>query len=65
MNNCATTDRLMTTQEVAEYLGLSLETIYRFTTKRSIPFLKIGHSLRFKQSDVEEYLKTAYVATII
>lgn len=44
-------------EDLAAYLGVSKTTIYRLVEKRSLPFYKIGGSLRFKESDVFDYIE--------
>jgi excisionase family DNA binding protein len=56
-------ERLKTAQEIAEYLQIPLSGIYDMThRKKGIPFLKIGTRLRFRQSDVEEWLQSQTVS---
>jgi len=47
---------LMTVDEVAEYLGLHPQTVYAKSRSGEIPSLKIGSRLRFRRSDVREYV---------
>lgn len=51
-------------QEMAGYLNVSLKKIYRLVEDRTIPFYKIGRSLRFKKEDVEAYLEKALVKSM-
>jgi len=48
-------DRLMTVQEVAEYLNLSDYTVRRMAL--DLGGIKIGQRLRFRRSSVDAYLK--------
>ena len=50
--------------DVAEFLGISKSTLYLMVETRKLPFYKIGGSLRFKMSDVEEFLKKLRVEPI-
>ncbi|MFM7023096.1 MAG: helix-turn-helix domain-containing protein [Flavobacteriales bacterium] len=43
-------------KEAAAFLKLAGQTIYGFTSKRKIPFLKRGKKLYFKKSDLENWL---------
>jgi excisionase family DNA binding protein len=45
-----------TQKELAEYLSVSKSKIDRMLQKRQIPFYRIGRSLRFRVSDIENYL---------
>src|SRR5690606_34019777 len=40
-------DRLLTVADVAEYLGLSVGTVYNKVSRGEIPHVKIGRTLRF------------------
>lgn len=64
MNIDSTTDNLISPKELAKYLKISQATIYRLIERRKITFLKIGGSLRFSKSDIEEYLRDSRVEPI-
>ena len=44
--------------QAAEFLKLAKQTLYGFTSKRKIPFIKKGKKLYFKVSDLEKWLET-------
>ncbi len=53
-------DRLITTKELAELLGVSPDTINKsrvYKTKQFPPFIKMGSSVRYKMSTVSEWIK--------
>lgn len=58
------TIEFLTTEQLAELLSLSKTSIYRLIGRRLIPFYKIGHNIRFKKSDVLEYLNKNCVKSI-
>ena len=49
---------LLTTKEVAKLLHLSEHTlrVHRCNGNDEIPYYKIGHAVRYRQSDIIEYL---------
>lgn len=49
------TEPLMTPQDVADYIAMSKETVYRLA-REGLPYLRIRGSMRFKKSDVDRYL---------
>ncbi|MDD5584006.1 MAG: helix-turn-helix domain-containing protein [Candidatus Omnitrophica bacterium] len=49
--------RLMSVDELAEYLGLQKQTIYNWLTKKKISGLKIGKVWRFDRKYIDEWLK--------
>ncbi len=55
--------RLMSPEEVAEFTGLSTETLAQWRSqKRGIPYLKIGRSVRYDLADVQAYLEGCRVS---
>ena len=53
------TDGLIGVAELSKYLGgVSKDWIYQRTAKNEIPFIKIGHLIKFRQSDIDRWLST-------
>lgn len=52
-----------TTEEAMLYTGLCRQTLYRLTCSRSIPHYKVGGTLRFKRSELDEWMTHDRVAT--
>jgi len=50
-------DRLLKLADAAEYLGFSLATIYTKASRRQLPTVKVGRSLRFRRADLEKLVK--------
>jgi excisionase family DNA binding protein len=50
-------DRLLKPADAAEYLGLTLATIYTKASRRQLPAVKVGRSLRFRRADLEKIVK--------
>lgn len=48
---------LMTIEEVAAYLRLSKDTVYRMAQAGKIPASKVGTQWRFRQNDVDAWLE--------
>jgi len=48
---------LMTIGEVAAYLRLSKDTVYRMAQSGKIPASKVGTQWRFRQDDVDAWLE--------
>jgi excisionase family DNA binding protein len=44
-------------QEIAEELGLKVETIREYIRKKELPAYKFGRDYRVKREDYEEWLK--------
>jgi len=49
---------LLTPLEVSEILQISAGTLacWRFTNRVALPYLKVGRSVRYKKSAVEEFI---------
>ena len=54
---------LLDINDLAEFLGVSSSTIRRMVERRELPFLKLQRVIRFKRSDVDEYLDRCRVAS--
>ena len=53
-----TETRLMTIEEAAAYLGLSIHTLYSWTSQRRVPFVKLGNRVRFDRRKLDAWLET-------
>ena len=51
------TDEILTLKEVAKYLKLAEKTAYRLAAEGKLPGFKVGGSWRFKQSNIEAWIK--------
>ncbi|MGB3975884.1 MAG: helix-turn-helix domain-containing protein [bacterium] len=51
-------DRWLSVEEISKYLGVSLDTIYRWIEKRGIPAHKVGRLWKFKISEVDEWVRS-------
>ena len=50
-------DKLLTVEQAAERLALKPSTLYAWSYERRIPTIKLGRSLRFKESDIQKLIK--------
>ncbi|MBL1294163.1 MAG: helix-turn-helix domain-containing protein [Thiotrichales bacterium] len=50
-------DQIMTVKEVADYLKVNERTVYRMAAASKIPAFKVGGSWRFKQIEIERWIK--------
>ena len=55
------TKELLSVPELAEFLGISVASIYRMIERRSIRFIRLARHIRFRRSDVESYLEERVV----
>ncbi|MCF7872617.1 MAG: helix-turn-helix domain-containing protein [Candidatus Omnitrophica bacterium] len=49
--------RLMTVEELADYLGLQKQTIYNWLHQKKISGIKIGKVWRFDRTYIDKWLK--------
>lgn len=49
-------DKIMSLKEATIFLNLAQQTIYGFTSKQQIPFIKKGKKLYFRKSELEKWL---------
>ena len=59
-----TADQFLTVDETAEFLNLSVPTIYSKVSKRELPYMKRGKRLYFARKDIETYLQGGRVKTV-
>jgi len=50
-------NHLMTVQEAAQFLSVSVSTLYGWAWQRKIPFVKVGRALRFEAADLERFIR--------
>lgn len=62
--NLEITDRWLSVQEIAQYLGISKETIYRWVDSEKIPAHKVGKQWKFQVSEVNNWVKTGKSAEL-
>jgi excisionase family DNA binding protein len=56
LKEAATPDKLLTRQEVAKMLGVTLTTLFHWNNKGILPTIKIGNKVRYRHSDIEKLL---------
>lgn len=52
------TDRWLSVDEIADYLGVSKDTVYGWISKREMPAHKVGRLWKFKTTEVDEWVRT-------
>ncbi|MCO6432230.1 MAG: helix-turn-helix domain-containing protein [Deltaproteobacteria bacterium] len=58
MNTAVTDERWRSVDEVAEYLGVKRDTLYKLITRKNLPAHKLGRLWRFKFSEVDEWMRS-------
>lgn len=55
-------NKLMTTQQLADYLEIAVSTILQYRAEGTGPqYIKLGHLVRYRVSDVEAWLEAKAV----
>lgn len=54
-------EKLLTIQNISSLLGVKKSYVYWLTHQKKIPHLKINGHLRFRQSDIDEWLRSQEV----
>ena len=50
-------DRWFSVEEIANYLGVSKESVYRWLENKNMPAHKVGRQWKFKVIEVDEWVK--------
>jgi excisionase family DNA binding protein len=48
--------RLLTVKQAAQYLAVSISTLYGWVWQQRIPFVKLGRALRFDLAELEQFI---------
>ena len=55
---------ILTSEEAAEFLGVSLRTIRYWVATRRIPYFHLGRFIRFKPADLTAFLESGRVDSL-
>ncbi|UQA57102.1 methylation-associated defense system helix-turn-helix domain-containing protein MAD1 [Polyangium aurulentum] len=50
-------DRWLSVDEIAEYIGVSKDTVYTWVTSKGMPGHKVGRFWKFKREDVDAWVR--------
>jgi excisionase family DNA binding protein len=53
----STAPRLVTVNDAAKYLAVSVSTLYGWVYQRRIPFVKVGRGLRFEVTELDDFIR--------
>jgi len=51
-------DRWLSVDEIAAYLGIKRDTVYKWIEKRSLPAHKVGRLWKFRSKEVDRWVET-------
>jgi excisionase family DNA binding protein len=57
MENATMSDRWLSVEDIAAYLGVSKDTIYAWIAKMNMPAHRVGRFWKFQKSEVDLWVK--------
>ena len=60
----ATLGRWLSVEEIAEYLGVSKDTVYAWISKRNMPAHRVGRLWKFKSDEIDEWVRSGGAADV-
>jgi excisionase family DNA binding protein len=55
-------DRWLSVDEIAAYLGVKRDTVYRWITRKSLPGHRLGRLWKFRKHEVDEWVHSGGAA---
>ena len=56
--NPVTTDRWLSVDEIAAYLGIKRDTVYKWIDRKRMPAHKVGSLWKFKREEIDDWVRT-------
>jgi excisionase family DNA binding protein len=53
-----TNDRWLSVEEIAEYLGVKRDTIYKWIDRKNMPAHKVGSLWKFRKDEVDGWIRS-------
>ena len=50
-------ERLLSVEDICQYLGLSRDTVYKWIENKGLPAYRLGRLWKFKKEDVDKWLE--------
>ena len=50
-------DRWLSVEEIAEYLGINRDTVYKWIERKKMPAHKVGRLWKFKKSQIDRWVE--------
>jgi excisionase family DNA binding protein len=57
-----TTDRWLSVDEIASYLGVKRDTIYKWIERKKMPAHKVGSLWKFRKEEVDRWIRAGKAA---
>ena len=49
--------KLLTIEELSEYIGITVNTAYSWVSQKKIPYIKVGRLVRFDMDKINEWVE--------
>lgn len=59
-----TEDRWLSVEEIADYLGIKRDTVYKWINRKNMPAHKVGSLWKFRREEVDEWVRSGESRTI-
>lgn len=59
-NRTTPEDRWLSVEEIADHLGVTKDSIYRWIERRRLPAHKVGKLWKFKKDEVDEWVRKGH-----
>jgi len=56
-----TPDDILTVDQLAVYLGIGKQRVYEAVSRNTVPYFKVGKSLRFRKSAIDKWIESKSV----
>ena len=57
-------NRWLSVDEIAEYLGIRRDTVYKWIERKEMPAHKVGRLWKFKAEEIDEWVKSGGAAPV-
>lgn len=57
-----TNDRWLSVDEIATYLGIKRDTIYKWIDRKNLPAHKVGSLWKFRKEEIDEWIRSGQAA---
>lgn len=63
MTSPPTDDRWISVEEIAAYLGVQRDTVYKWIIRKNLPAHKVGRLWKFRKSEIDNWVRAGSTAT--
>ena len=56
--NSVTEERWLSLEEIATYLGIKRDTVYKWINRKKMPAHKVGSLWKFKRNEIDEWVRS-------